>query len=167
MALTFERIATYTASSNQSAEVVFSSISQSYSDLYVTGWAQGASGTNPQLNIRVNGNTGSNYVGAYAFASGSNNGGGTYSTTNMVMQGTGGTTSTTPGAFRLDIFDYKSSIYKSAQSLFVQDRNGSGTTQFITHSILITSAITSLSINFGGAQILAGSNFSVYGILRA
>ena len=169
MALTFEKIVSYTATGGESS-VSLNSIPSSYTDLFVTGWLLGSSGTNPVAYMTFNGDTGSNYYGTALYGTGTAMGwGGAPYTgqTQLRIQGTGGTTSTYAGGFRMDILDYTSSKYKSILNLFMNNRSGSGTSQVLVHQWINTSVISSIGINFSGATIAAGSYFDVYGILKA
>jgi len=159
MAATYEPIATFTVSTAQSS-YTFSSIPQTYTDLYVViSSYEGSSGAS--LGVQFNGDTGNNYCYTFTYGDGSggtgsqkgNNAGSIY-----VGQINGGTVSL------LNINNYSNTTtYKN-----ILTRNGA-TAQSVFTAIGTwqnTNAITSLTISRGG-NFTVGSTFTIYGIKAA
>jgi hypothetical protein len=167
----FESIAT--ATGNGSAfEITFSSIPSTYAHLQIRCIAN-ASNVNTAMNMRINGDTGSNYTRHRLIGNGSSaSAAGSTSLTEIPALGNAGlpTTSNTYGVFIWDILDYtNTSKYKTVRYLSGQDSNGSGGVDLGSGLWLNTNAITSITLksNDSGGVYNTASTFALYGIKGA
>jgi hypothetical protein len=167
----FESIAT--ATGNGSAwEITFSSIPSTYTHLQIRCIAN-ASNVNTALNMRINGDTGSNYIRHRLIGNGSTvSAAGSTSLTQIPALGNAGlpTTSLTYGVFVWDILDYKdTNKYKTIRYLSGQDTNSSGGVDFGSGLWVNTNAITSITLksNDSGGVFNTASQFALYGIRSA
>ena len=149
--------------------ITFSSIPQTYQDLFVVGYARSVqAATSDNHYFRLNGDTSSLY-------------------SRTVLEGDGATASSSretnlqqtyicaiPGAsatanlfssFTLHFLNYtNTSTNKSGLTRFANDRNGSGVTNLVVHLYRSTSAITSLTLFNGSGNFASGTTFALYGI---
>ena len=157
--VTYNCLATAT-SSGSSSSVVFSSISQSYTDLILV--LSGKMATVSYFDVQFNGDTGSNYAfvrmigfGTTVYTDRYNN----FSSWQPNLSETQGTCVITMNNYS-NTTTYKSGIFR--------DSNAS---QGVESSIGLwknTSAISTITISNGGAgNIPAGTNFTLYGIAAA
>jgi hypothetical protein len=146
-----------------SGTITFSSIPSTYSHLQIRFNARSTyAGTLNQLEMTVNGDTGSNYVPYHLLYGDGSTVGSVGSTTNtrIVFNDIPAATSLAntfmPGI--IDILDYGSTNkYKTVKILYGRDFNGSGQMMFGSGLWMSTSAISSLSI-----YVTAGGNFNSY-----
>jgi hypothetical protein len=164
----FESIAT--ATGNGSAfEITFSSIPSTYQHLQIRCIAN-ASNVNTAMNMRINGDTGSNYTRHRLIGDGSSaNAAGSTTLTEIPALGNAGlpTTNSTYGVFIWDILDYtNTNKYKTVRYLSGQDSNGSGGVDLGSGLWLNTNAITSITLksNDSGGVYNTASTFALYGI---
>lgn len=149
------------------AYVEFTSIPQTYTDLKLVASARG-SGTNTELSVRFNGDTGSNYpfVRAYGDGSGTNSTKTTltYVANNMLNQTN--YTASTFGNGDFYIPNYTSSNYKSVSIDGVTENNSTGAFAMLSASNWANnSAITSIKIfDNDGGNLVQYSTFYLYGI---
>lgn len=166
MPATYEPIATTTLGSAQSS-VTFSSISGSYTDLILICSIQSDSTGNPNSFVQVgNGSidTGSNYswtrmVGNGSTASSSR---GT-SVSDGVLIG-----DETPSSFSTDILHFQN--YSNTTTNKTILTKGNQASAAVTATVGLwrsTSAINQIKVYCAGRNIIAGSTFTLYGILKA
>lgn len=167
----FELIETQLIGGTSPTSVTFSSIPSSYKHLQlriVSRWNAGGSSNIVQL--RINGDTGSNYSYHGILADG-----GSISPFNAVAQTliqTGqappsGVVANAFGSQIIDFIDYaNTNKNKTIRALIGQHNDYSQHVSFRTGAWYSTSAISSLTIfgNQGGSYFLSGSRLSLYGI---
>jgi len=167
----FESIAT--ASGNGTDfEITFSSIPSTFTHLQIRCLARTTVGGG-SINIRINGDTGSNYtrhriIGSGTAASAT----GDVSQTQIPVLGNAGlpSASDTYGVAIYDILDYtNTNKYKTVRVLAGQDSNGSGGVDFTSGLWLNTAAISSLTFksNNSGEPFTTATRFALYGIRSA
>jgi len=167
MALTYVAIATTTVGSGGAANITFSSIPQTYTDLLVLLSAR-SEGTDGDSFFTINANSGANY--SYRRLSLSDN----TVTTNSSSGATGGYwafippstyTSNTFGNVSLYIPNYTSSNNKSFSVDGVSETNSTNTVSRLVAGLWAqTSAITSLEFTTYGADLEQYSTATLYGI---
>ena len=168
MPATYSPIATTTLGSAAST-ISFSSIPATYTDLRLVFTGNCVS-VSRYLIYRFNSDSGTNYSmtslggdgsSAYSIRRSSD----TYLFTNNYS----GASDTIPQLVTTDIFSYAGSTFKSSLSTVSNDKNGSGTVDRTVGLWRDTSAITSITIYYGGAlaDIAAGSTATLYGIKSA
>jgi len=169
MALTYENIATTTLGSS-TATITFSSIPATYTDLRLVFKGNCVSASR-YIIYRFNSDSGSNYGMTSMGGDGTGSG---YSIsrssdTYLFTNNYSGASDTFPQLVTTDIFSYASSIFKTTLSEVSNDKNGSGTIDRTVGCWRSTSAITSITIYYGGAlaNIAAGATATLYGILAA
>ena len=152
------------------ASIDITNIPQTYTHLQLRGIVRSsATASDANARIRFNGDTGNNY--RFHFLGG--NGSSAYSGDSGVasfgytsVSSAASSTSNTFGAFVLDILDYRSTNKnKTVRTLGAVDMNGSGFVEF--HSSLwlnSSTAITSLSVFYSGANLVANSSIALYGV---
>jgi hypothetical protein len=160
MATTYEPIATTTLSTT-AANVDFTSISGSYTDLILIVDAL-LSSSNNSFGFRYNSDTGNNYSFTYLFGDGSAATSGRQSNVSIADAGyISGTRSTNI----VHIQNYSNATtYKTHISRFSPSNLYAGTYVGLWRS---TSAITSISIIPASSTFASGSTFTLYGIASA
>jgi hypothetical protein len=156
----YEPIATVTPTSGS---VTFSSIPSTYKHLQVRYNFMGTNGNN--INMRLNGDTGSNYASHRLGGSGSSAGSfGITGQSSMELHGWfGGTVSGNPNVGIIDLQDYASTTKNKTMRVFSgSDNNSSGSVNLFSGLWLNTAAINSITIILVGTT--TGSVFSLYGI---
>lgn len=168
MAITYEPIATTTLST-ASANIEFTSIPGTYTDLVLAGTIRTtrAGEVTDQWTIQINGDTGSNYSGTYLYYGPSS--GRVSSTTNIGLVRCPGATATA-GVFGYAIANfmnysnattYKTFITKWSEYTFYE----MGTTVSLWRN---TNAITSLKIlSTTSSNLAVGTSLTLYGIKAA
>lgn len=162
---TYTVINTQTLASNQ-ATVTFSSIPQTYTDLVLI-LGNVASGGSQQPVMQFNGNTGGNYSWLTLTADGTTQGGVSASNTNFIQISyfdylNGNKVYT--GIYNINSYT-NANIYKTALCRGNNPQTGLAITAGTWRN---TAAITSIEIKTsGGADILTGSVFTLYGIAAA
>ena len=158
---TYEPIATYTLGS-AAANVTFSSISGSYTDLILV--ANNLVDTNGYCFLRYNNDSGSNYSRTFIVGTGS--AANSFRSSNQTQIDFNARTSGTGYLNKLQIMNYSNTTtYKSA--LIRSDMASAETDAFVT-LWRSTSAITEINIiSPSGSGIQAGSTFTLYGISAA
>lgn len=165
MPATYEPIATTTLSSAASS-ITFSSIASSWTDLKLIIVAT-ASTAAPDIIIRFNNDTGTNYSRTNLIGTGSSAISNRYSSTaNLELDYTGLSTSI-PSLYEIDIFSYAGSTYKTLLCRTSEDRNGSGDTFANVGLWRSTSAITSIKLELSAYNYAAGTTATLYGIKAA
>lgn len=156
-----------TGSSNT---ITFSSIPSTYASLQLRGLVLSAT---DYIQIRINGDSGSNYTRHQLVATGvSVAAGGTTATDSyrFANLGSGGALDATyPNVFILDLHDYTSTTrYKTFRGFSGNDNNGEGTVNLTSSLWLNTNAVTSLTIStINGNNFSSTSRFALYGIKGA
>ncbi len=160
MAYTYEPIATNTLVSN-TATVTFSSISGSYTDLYLVATAYTPGGDDNFL-LNFNGDTGTNYSVTRLYGDG---------TSTSSSRGTNQTVCQVGGLgnywtmVKTNIMNYSNSTtYKTTLTRNDRANSSTGTTVNLWRS---TTAITSIVISTSGNPFGSGSTFTLYGIKAA
>ena len=158
----YESIATATGTGS-SATITFSSIPSTYTHLQIRGMANDGGGGNVQ--IRVNGDTGTNYSRHRLFGQGT-----TASATGSATQAqidTGmyaGYTTNTMSVFCIDLLDYASTTkYKTFRGLAGYDENGAGGISVFSGLWQSTSAVTSISLIDNVQSFNTQTTFALYG----
>jgi hypothetical protein len=166
MATTYEKIATTTLSSAASS-ISFSSIPATYTDLRLVFIGKSVTG-NTYIQLRLNGDTGSNYSITTLYGDGSAATSGA-STANAPMQvGLNYFTNTQPQLLTMDLFSYAGSTYKTTLSTFNHDYNGSGQVEYFVNLWRSTAAINAIYMYCSYSDTFAaGTTASLYGILKA
>ena len=167
MTATYEKIATSTVSGSSVADVTFSSISGSYTDIVLVASIKIQSTTSATV-FQCNGDTGSNYHRHYLLGSGSGSAAaGASGTVDKVSIGYGANTSGTfPAIGIVDILDYaNTNKNKVTRALSGQDLNGSGNIFYFSGLWMNTSAIPSINIFNGGSNnFVANTSIALYGV---
>ncbi len=164
MPATYEKIATTTLGSNNNI-VEFTSIGSGYTDLRLIFVPLGTSTQN--MNMTINGDTGSNYSWTNLRGDGS----AAYSgraTSQANINLTFGTsiTTTNPNLYELDFFSYAGSTYKTLLNKYSADKNGSGNLGVQVGLWSSTSAITQITFT-AATNFATGTTATLYGILKA
>ena len=167
MANTFVKIASVTVGSGGAANIEFTSIPSTYTDLCVKVSTRLATGNFPNVRVQFNSNT-SNYSHRILFGSGSS--AGSYSGANdgidYISDDAASQTSNTFSNSEIYIPNYAGSSNKSVSVDAVSENNDTTAYALLTAGLWSnTSAITSLKIYAGGGQSLAQySTATLYGI---
>jgi hypothetical protein len=167
---TYTQIATYTFPSTLGI-YTFSSIPQTYTDLVVVISANcAAAGTTyANLQMNLNGDSANNYSYCHMYGDGSSAYSDRYSNNGQAWGGYFNSTSGVYSNIILNVMNYSNtSTYKNIISRGNYGTRGTTTTnptELAVSSWRNTAAVTSLTI--GGANIGAGSTFTLYGILAA
>ena len=164
MPATYEPIATTTLGS-AAADVTFSSISGTYTDLVVIYTALAATG-NPDMTAQLNADTGSNYSATRLTGNGTAASSARYSTQTFCRFdefAAATTTAATMGVISVMNYSnattYKTLISRSNQA-------GLGVETFV-NLWRSTASITSIKLAFTSGNIAAGAVFTLYGIKAA
>jgi hypothetical protein len=168
MAATYEPIATTTLGTD-TANITFSSIPATYTDLRLVIVARGTTADN--CSIQFNNDTGTNY--SETGLQGNGTAAASWRRTNVayIRLTNAAGLPTAANTFLMntyDIFNYAGSTYKTVLGINSNDQNGSGDSGRLAGLWRSTSAITSIKIftNFG-ADFTIGTTATLYGILKA
>ena len=155
---TYIPIATQTLGSAASS-ITFSSIPSTYTDLRLVLVCTTNAVDNAQ--IQFNSDTATNYSQTTLYGAIS-----TSFTSNTVLQWTaaGGTNTTNPSFYQMDIFSYAGSTNKTALLLSSEDNNGSGFVEIIVGLWRSTNAINRIDLKSGGTTFKAGTIATLWGI---
>jgi hypothetical protein len=173
MANTYEAIATVTVGSGGAANIEFTSIPGTYTDILVKLSGRCTTGTIRNLYMNLNSDTGSNYPFRFLYGNGSSAG-----SSNSTSEGfsdvawvgyLGGSTITasTFGNVEIYIPNYAGATYKSISSDSVYENNA--TTAYASMHAAIwnsTSAITSLTLKANSGNLAEFSTATLYGIKK-
>lgn len=170
MAVTYKPIATVTVGSGGAANIEFTSIPGTYTDLLVKLSARSSkTGTdNDQVNLTFNSST-SGYSDRLLYGRNGSAAGATSSTTYITWAGIIPAASATASTFsstEIYVPNYAGSANKSLSSDNVQENNSS-TDYFVTMLAGLwsnTSAITSLKLTCNGGNFVQYSTATLYGI---
>ena len=175
---TFDSIQTVTVGAGGQSSISFSSIPSTYKHLQIRMFMQSNRGTygTDNVSLRINGDSGTNYVYHYLRGSGSAATPGASSSsiteiTEFSTQGCGTSTGGTFGAGVADILDYSSSAkYKTVRNLSGVDLNGSvgggyGYVSLVSGLWMNTATVTSLLLYpVNGTAFTQYSSFALYGV---
>lgn len=168
MPATYDAIASSTLGAATST-ITFSSISSGFTDLkLVTSYTTATSGQLAM--VRYNNDSGSNYYGTFITGNGSTASGampGAY--TAMYLPNYGNNDGTTPTTGIVELFSYANSKKKMSLTTVANDKNTSGITQ-IERSVCLwdsTAAVNRIDIICTSGNFNIGSQFTLYGILKA
>lgn len=160
MTVTYDSISTTTLSS-PAANITFSSIPATYTDLRVVCVATGSG----NFGARINGDTGANYIRIDLIGSGSAASTfippafASYIVIDNALNGLG----STPQLYTLDIFSYANSMRKHILITANEDNNGSGYVSYQAALWNNTTAINSVTV-LGSSTLDAGTTATLYGI---
>ena len=167
MPATYEPIATTTLGS-AAANITFSSIPATYTDLRLSITTTNASSSATFVALQFNADTGANYSRTRI------SGNGTAASSNRSTGDTNLSIGVTPasssnfGFFGADIFSYAGSTYKTTLSQSAGDNNGSGQVNSFVSLWSNTAAITSVKVLLdSGTNMAAGTTATLYGIKNA
>ncbi len=165
MPKTYTPIATTTLSS-AAASVTFSSISGSYTDLILVS-NLGGSVSGEAVRIQINSDSGSNY--SYTAMRGNGTSAtserATSATSLRISTGVGVTTNTSDMTIITNLQNYSNTTtFKTLISRAGQAANGTESSVGLWRS---TSAINAIQVSNTNGNIVAGSTFTLYGILAA
>jgi hypothetical protein len=168
MATTYEPIATTTLGA-AAANITFSTIPATYTDLRLVIVARGTTADN--CSIQFNNDTGTNYSETGLQGNGSAVASWRRTNVAYIRLTNAAGLPTVANTFLMntyDIFNYAGSTYKTVLGVNSNDQNGSGDTGRLAGLWRSTSAITSIKIftNFG-ADFTIGTTATLYGILKA
>jgi hypothetical protein len=165
----YDALASVTVPSGGAANVTFAGIPTGYKHLQLRSISRGTDAGSSRLEMRVNGDSGSNYAFHYIYGNGSSAFADGYANQNLILFNriTGaGSLANTFGAQVMDILDYSNtSKFKTFRAITGFDENGAGEIQFNSGLWQSTSAITSISFTAESASSFAQhSTFALYGI---
>lgn len=167
---TYEPIQTSTLANSTTAEVSFTSISSSYTDLVIIVSNLVTQQANQTIGIQFNGTT-SGYGYTYVNGNGSAATTGRGVSASKINAGfTAGTSTSLPSTLIVNVNNYSNTTtYKTALLRLSQERNGSGEVDAIVGLYSSTSAISSLSftLNDSSSYFTTGTTFTLYGIAAA
>ena len=170
MATTYTLISSVTVGSGGAANIEFTSIPQTYTDLCLVYSLRGSiSGTNDECNILINGAT-SSYTNRYIQGNGSSASSGSSYTTKIYTGETDGSTATsnTFGNGSAYFPNYTSSNYKSVSTDGVSENNATSAYANLSANLWSsTSAITSITLIPYSSSWLQYSTAYLYGISNA
>jgi hypothetical protein len=169
MATTYEKIQSTTLGS-AAANITFSSIPATYTDLRISFYTAPNLTTVSNVFIRYNGDSGSNYSFTRIFGNGSTVSSDASTSQTKIIIGNGAlSTTTNPSFYGVDIFSYAGSTFKTCLVDANNDNNGSGVVERTVGLWRDTAAITSITLNLEGGAIdlEPGTTATLYGILKA
>jgi hypothetical protein len=166
----YDSIATVIVGSGGAADVTFSSISSTYTDLQIRVIGRGTqSSASTYLQIQFNGDTAANYYGGHWLT-----GNGTSATAGADGAASviyaerltaANATASIFGVNIIDILDYKStSKFKTTRNLGGYDANGSGQITFSSGLWRSTAAISSIKITPAASDFAQYTKIALYGI---
>ncbi len=164
----YESIATTTVGSGGQATITFSSIPSNFKHLQLRCLARGSTGTqDAQSNMRLNGDSASNYSYHRIYGDGSSAGSDGAANQTAAMAGINAGASSLANTFAVgvvDILDYANTDkYKTVRILTGYDQNGQGAVYLWSNSWRSTSAVTTITITTS-ANFSEYSSFALYGI---
>ena len=166
----YELIETQILGSSQ-ASIVFSSLgtySSTYKHLQIRGAVRGALGsTSESFNVRINGDTSSNYTQHGLFGNGSTVGSFASTSQTSAYAGQIAASSTTANAysgFVLDILDAYSTTKNKTHRTLVGTASNFNNIALNSGAWLSTASITSITLYGGNANLAAGTRISIYGV---
>jgi hypothetical protein len=166
MPSTYTPIATTTLGGS-AADVTFSTISGSYTDLILIGTAQGVSGSPQNLLFQVNGDTASNYSSTWLTGNGS-----TASSSRLSSRVNGlldiAGYAPIGSNFNNVIAHFNNYSNSTTNKTIISRANSAATgTDAVVSLWRSTAAITSIKIYFTSNSLATGSTFTLYGVKSA
>jgi hypothetical protein len=159
---TYTPLATVTLTSSASS-VTFSNIPATYRDLILVAMVSNASGGTSNTNIRLNGDTGSNYNYVRMYGTGTTASDAASNTANSLDALLGGTGN--PGTMIVQVMDYSATNKHKTFLTRIADKSGFGDYVFaIASRWANTAAVTSLTAT-SSANFQSGNTFSLYGVI--
>ena len=164
----YEAIASYTVPSGGVSSINFAGIPSTYSHLQIRALAKGSSGSDLNVYLQFNGDTGSNYRTHALYGTGSSSASAYASSQQtLVLAGRiagGSDTASAFGALVLDVLDYaNTNKNKVTRDLSGWDGNGSGSIWLESGLWLNTNAVSSITLT-ADANFAQYSSFTLYGI---
>ena len=164
MTVTYEKIATTTLGSTV-ASTTFTSISGSYTDLVLV-CNYGVSVSNRNSYIQFNSDTGTNYSMTQMLGNGTTATSIRYSNLNQVfLTDSAMSTSNDGNACLVNIQNYSNTT--TYKTFLIRQNRANSYVETTVGMWRNTGAITSILISSSGANLLSGSTFTLYGILKA
>lgn len=154
-------LANLTISGSSTTSVTFSSINGAYRDLYFV--VEGFAASDVSLLVRFNGDTTSNYTYAGLGTSGTSTPSGFSGTQGGVFFNNWANIGTTPGLFRIHVFDY-AQTNKHKSTIAQAGRSGRPGIDMMGHRWGNTAAISQVSFSILSGNFVAGTTFSLYGV---
>lgn len=156
-------IATYTLASGATS-ITFSSIPSTYTDLRLVVVTQGSGG---DIQLRLNGDTGTNYSITGLTGNGTTASSGRETNTSYINMSRLIPLPSSPnwGMWTADFFSYAGSTYKTVLTTGSADRNGAGGLDYEVGLWRSTSAINTVRVQAAGDTFATGSVATLYGIL--
>ena len=168
MAATYTPIATYTVSGSSTATITFSSIPSTYTDIVAVANCATSSG-NSSLYGRINGDTGTNYSWTYLYGNGSTAASGRVAPAGNVICGYYVTPAT--GFDFVSITNYQNYANTTTYKTVLSRANSTASSYpGAEESVTLwrnTAAINQIQFYIGTGNFVAGSTFTLYGILAA
>lgn len=162
-------IQTVTVGSGGAASISFTSIPQTFTDLYVLISARGASSSDfPAVGLKLNSAT-TNYSTRYLLGSGSSTASGTTANTYLRIGNASGSSQTASTFANASAYipNYTSSTSKSISADTVSENNATAAYQNIVAALWTgTDPITQLDVIIDGFNLVQYSSASLYGILK-
>ena len=164
----YESIATATGTGS-SGTITFSSIPSTYASLQIRSTFFTVAYGTPNVNVQLNGDTGTNYAFHWLRGTGSVNATGSASSANMrLVPSSIDMDSTYPTVAIMDLHNYASTTQnKTIRSFGGSDGAAyfaSGTIALLSGLWLNTNAVTSITISLGAGNFSTNSTFALYGI---
>ena len=163
MPATYEKIASTTLGSNN-ANITFTSIGSSYTDLRVVLVGTSVSGVSCTLTF--NSDTSALYSNTTLRGNGSTAVSGKSTGGSGISINAAGFSSTIPSFITCDIFSYAGSTNKTCLITCSSDYNGSGETESRVGLYRSTTAISTITFN-NSSNFQTGTTATLYGILKA
>ncbi len=166
----YDALATVTVPSGGAASITFAGIPAGYKHLQIRAmYRSTVAGSEDSVVMRFNGDTGSNYSYHFLFGNGSSaNASASTSASYIYPWAVPGATflSNSFGVQVIDILDYANTIKnKTTRTLAGYDDNSTGgRIAFTSGAWYNTSAVTSISITAGSANIAQYSSLALYGV---
>lgn len=152
------------------ATITLSNIPQTgYTDLKLVASARGTAGSLPDVMLRFNGDSGSNYQAVEVTGDGASGSTNAYTTTDAHFQANGNTT-TASTYTNTEVYIPNYSVAGVAKPFFADAVQENNTTSTLVQSRLIawrwsgTAAISTINILTNGGNYVEGTTFSLYGI---
>lgn len=161
--MTYTPIATTTLSSAASS-ITFSSIASTYTDLRLV--LVGTT-TTPNILLRFNSDSGTNYSGTFLYGNGSSATSANQTSVAQINLAYVGTSSSIPTMAQVDIFSYAGSTYKTVLNNYSSDQNGAGNEMVHVGLWRSTSAISSILLTGTSGTYSTGFTATLYGIKNA
>lgn len=166
----FESIATVIVGSGGSSYVEFTSIPATYAHLQIRAIVRSDRNTGDALNLRLNGDTGSNYAYHHLYGNGSSAGAASGTSSTAIeawanIANNSDTANTFAGGV-VDILDYAdTSKYTTVRSLQGTDTNGAGHIYLSSGLWMNTAAISTIRFYVAyGTGVMQYTKFALYGI---